>query len=153
MSTAVSQAPASTDEAEILALGYALHIAHANKDPEGIAASYAPHAVIYNLEPPLSHDGISVERKREWLATWDSPIDLAAQNFNVVVSGDHAYGHGNLRMSGKKKGVDHPVSFWMRATMCFERIDGKWRIVHEHNSVPFYMDGSLRPAFDLQPEN
>ena len=23
--------------------------------------------------------------------------------------------------------------------------------VHEHTSVPFYMDGSLRPAFDLEP--
>jgi hypothetical protein len=103
------------------------------------------------LEPPLVHDGISVERKRKWLDTWDSPIDLSAQDFKVVVNGDHAYGHGYLRLSGQKKGVDHPVSFWMRATMIFERIDGKWRIVHEHTSVPFYMDGSLRPAFDLQP--
>jgi hypothetical protein len=24
-------------------------------------------------------------------------------------------------------------------------------VVHAHTSVPFYMDGSLRPAFDLQP--
>jgi ketosteroid isomerase-like protein len=156
MSTATTLAPASThdtkaDEAEILALGGALHFAHLNKDPEAIAAPYAPHAVIYSLEPPLAHDGISVERKRQWLDTWDSPIELIAQNFKVVVSGDHAYGHGYLRMSGSKKGVDHPVSFWMRATICFERIDGKWRIVHEHHSVPFYMDGSLRPAFDLQP--
>jgi ketosteroid isomerase-like protein len=23
--------------------------------------------------------------------------------------------------------------------------------LHEHTSVPFYMDGSLRPAFDLEP--
>jgi ketosteroid isomerase-like protein len=153
MSTAVSQVPASTDEAEIFALSGALHVAHANKDPEGIAAPYAPHAVIYDLEPPLSHDGISVERKRKWLATWDSPIDLAAQNFKVVVSGDHAYGYGYLRMSGTPKAAGKPVSFWMRSTMCFERIDGKWRIVHEHNSVPFYMDGSLRPAFDLEPED
>lgn len=151
MSTATQQAPLATDEAEIFALGGALHIAHANKDPEGIAAPYATHAVIYDLEPPLAHDGISVERKRQWLATWDSPIDLTADNFKVVVSGDHAYGHGYLRMSGNKKGVDHPISFWMRSTMCFERIEGRWRIVHEHTSVPFYMDGSLRPAFDLQP--
>lgn len=151
MSTTELNVPASTDEAEIFALGGALHVAHANKDAEAIAAPYAPHAVIYDLEPPLAHDGISVERKRKWLATWDSPVDLAAENFKVVVSGDHAYGYGYLRMAGKKKGVDHPISFWMRATMCFERIEGKWRIVHEHNSVPFYMDGSLRPAFDLQP--
>jgi ketosteroid isomerase-like protein len=139
------------DEAEILALGGALHKAHLEKSPDGIAAPYAPHAVIYDLEPPLSHDGISVERKRQWLETWATPIELIAQNFKVTVSGDHAYGYGYLRLSGTKKGVDHPVSFWMRATMLFERIDGAWRIVHEHNSVPFYMDGSLRPAFDLEP--
>ena len=151
MSSATLHAPVSADEAEILALGGALHKAHLDKNPEGIAAPYAPHAVIYDLEPPLMHDGISVERKRKWLATWDSPIDLSTQDFKVVVSGDHAYGYGYLCMSGNKNGVDHPISFWMRATMCFERIDGKWRIVHEHNSVPFYMDGSLRPAFDLQP--
>jgi len=155
MSSATLQAPASPsasmDEAEILALGGALHKAHLEKSPEGIAAPYAPHAVIYDLEPPLSHDGISVERKRQWLETWEKPIELIAQIFKDTVSGDHAYGYGYLRLSGTKKGVDHPVSFWMRATMCFERIDGAWRIVHEHNSVPFYMDGSLRPAFDLQP--
>jgi ketosteroid isomerase-like protein len=150
-STTLHASTPSTDEAEILALGGALHKAHLNKDPEGIAAPYAPHAVIYDLEPPLSHDGISVERKRKWLETWESPIELIAQDFKVVVSGDDAYGHGYLRMSGTKKGVDHPVSFWMRTTMCFERIDGTWRIVHEHTSVPFYMDGSLRPAFDLEP--
>jgi len=54
-------------------------------------------------------------------------------------------------MSGTPKAAGRPISFWMRATMCFERIDGAWRFVHEHTSVPFYMDGSLRPAFDLLP--
>jgi ketosteroid isomerase-like protein len=56
-----------------------------------------------------------------------------------------------MRMTGKKKGADQGVSFWMRETVCLERGDGGWRIVHEHASVPFYMDGTLRPAFDLQP--
>ena len=157
MPTAILNAPvrsasaASQDEAEILALVDQVRQAHLNKDPEGIAAPYASHAVIYDLEPPLSHDGISVERKRKWLETWDSPIELVAQDFKVVVSGDRAISHGYLRLSGVKKGVDHPVSFWMRTTMGFARIDGAWRIVHEHTSVPFYMDGSLRPAFDLRP--
>jgi len=35
--------------------------------------------------------------------------------------------------------------------VCLRREEGDWRIVHEHTSVPFYMDGSLRPAFDLKP--
>jgi hypothetical protein len=28
---------------------------------------------------------------------------------------------------------------------------GKWAIVHEHVSVPFYMDGSYKAAIDLKP--
>jgi ketosteroid isomerase-like protein len=159
MSAAILNPPFNThqaqnqaqDEAQILALIEAVRQAHHAKDAAGIAAPYAPHAVIYDLEPPLSHDGISIERKRKWLDTWDSPLELAAQDFKVVISGDHAYGYGYLRLAGKKKGVDQPVSFWMRATTCFERANGAWRIVHEHHSVPFYMDGSLRPAFDLKP--
>jgi PhnB protein len=39
----------------------------------------------------------------------------------------------------------------MRMTMILERVNGAWKVVHEHSSVPFYMDGSLRPAFDLKP--
>jgi len=151
MSTATLRAPSSTDEAAILSLISSLHQAHHDKSAQGIAAPFAPHAAIYDLEPPLSHDGISVERKRAWLATWDSSIGLEPRGFELTIDGDHAFGHGYLRMSGQKKGVDHPVSFWMRETLCFERSHGAWRIVHEHTSVPFYMDGSLRPAFDLQP--
>jgi cyanophycinase-like exopeptidase len=26
-----------------------------------------------------------------------------------------------------------------------------WKVTHEHTSVPFYMDGTARPAFDLRP--
>jgi ketosteroid isomerase-like protein len=39
---------------------------------------------------------------------------------------------------------------WVRATVCCRKTDGKWKIVHEHQSVPFYMDGSYR-AVDLKP--
>jgi ketosteroid isomerase-like protein len=114
MNAASTPTQTSQDEARILALVDAVGQAHHNRDADGIAAPYAPHAVIYDLEPPLAHDGISIERKRNWLATWDSPVELVTRQFQVVVSGDHAYGHGYLRLSGVKKGVDHPISFWMR---------------------------------------
>ena len=29
--------------------------------------------------------------------------------------------------------------------------DGRWTVIHEHVSVPFYMDGSERAALDLKP--
>jgi ketosteroid isomerase-like protein len=54
-------------------------------------------------------------------------------------------------MSGKPKTAPQPISFWLRDTICLKRVGGAWKIAHIHSSVPFHMDGSLRPAFDLQP--
>lgn len=141
----------SSDEAAILSVVQLLYQAHHEKSAEGIAAPFATDAAVYDLEPPLMHQGISVERKRKWLAGWDTPIDLEPGDLTVKVSGDLAVVHGFVRMSGTPKAAGQPVSFWMRSTLCLERGEEGWRITHEHTSVPFYMDGSLRPAFDLQP--
>jgi ketosteroid isomerase-like protein len=141
----------SIAEAEIRALLNAIHEAHHSKDAAAIAAPYIPDAVIFDLSPPLAHPGVKVERKQPWLDSWETPIELESRNLKITVSGDHAFGYGFLRMSGTPKAAGRQVDFWMRATYCFERRADEWRIVHEHTSVPFYMDGSLRPAFDLHP--
>jgi hypothetical protein len=34
--------------------------------------------------------------------------------------------------------ADHPCGqTWMRVTVGYRRIDGKWKVTHEHVSVPF----------------
>ncbi|HEY1985015.1 MAG TPA: nuclear transport factor 2 family protein [Terracidiphilus sp.] len=142
---------ASGDEAEIQALIASLHKAHYDKNVAGIIAPYAPHAAIFNLAPPLAHVGINPQEKQKWIDSWQTPIELESRDFQLTVSGDFAFCHGFLRLKGTKKGPEGQVQFWMRETMCFEREPEGWRIIHEHASVPFYMDGSLRPAFDLQP--
>ena len=108
MSTATLNAPATTDEAAILFLISSIIQAHYDKSAEGISAPYAPHAIIYDLEPPLMHDGISVERKRKWLTTWDSPIGIEPRDFELTINGDHAYAHGYLRMSRAEEGCRPP---------------------------------------------
>jgi len=142
----------SKDEQKIREVIAGLHRAHFVKDAEAIAAPYATDATIFNLAPPLVHRGVNVEEKRAWLASWETPIEIVPRDLSITVSGDFAFAHCFLHMRGTKEGPEGTVRFWMRETMCFERIRGSWRIVHEHTSVPFYMDGSLRPAFDLQPE-
>jgi ketosteroid isomerase-like protein len=151
MPTAVSSTHTSIAEAEIRALIDCIHEAHHEKDAAAIAEPYAADAVLFDLSPPLAHHGVTIERKQPWLDTWNTPIELESRDLKITVSGDSAFGYGFLRMQGTKKFADRPVDFWMRATYCFERKPDGWRIVHEHTSVPFYMDGSLRPAFDLQP--
>ena len=122
------------------------------RDAAGIVGGYTRDAAIFNLAPPLAHRGVDLQEKKAWLDTWEGPVDLETRDFNITISGDFAFCHGFYRMSGTPKAAGgHQVSFWMRATVCLQRNGDAWRIVHEHTSVPFYMDGSLRPAFDLEP--
>jgi uncharacterized protein (TIGR02246 family) len=157
MSTATLQAPvsasASSDEAAILAVVETMRRAQREKNASEFAAQFTPDAIIYNLAPPLVHHGVDVAEKQAWLDSWSTPVDIDARNLQVTVSGDFALCHGYLRMRGTKKGAEGPVDFWMRETLCLERKGSGWQIVHEHTSVPFYMDATLRPAFDLKPEN
>jgi ketosteroid isomerase-like protein len=151
MSTAAVKSPASKDEADLRAILETIDKAHHNKNAAAIVAPYAPDAVICDLAPPLAQRGMDLQAKQAWLDTWEGPVDRESSDFNIVVSGDFAFCHGFYRLSGSPKAAGRRISFWMRATVCMHRDAGTWRIVHEHESVPFYMDGSLRPAFDLQP--
>jgi ketosteroid isomerase-like protein len=151
MSTATVRGQYTRDEADIRALIETVHKAHHNKDAAAIVAPYARDAVVFNLAPPLAHHGMNLEEKKAWLDSWEGPIDFESSDLNITVSGDFAFCHGFYRLGGTPKAAGRPISFWMRATVCLHRDGGAWGIVHEHTSVPFYMDGSLRPAFDLKP--
>ena len=150
MSSAAQKSQTSKDEADILALVASINKAHYDKDA-AIIAPYAHNAVVCDLAPPLVHEGMDLQVKQAWLDTWDGPIERESRDLKFTVSGDFAFGHGYYRLGGNPKAAGQRISFWMRATLCLHREGGAWKIVHEHSSVPFYMDGSLRPAFDLQP--
>ena len=149
MTTATMQA--TREEAAILDLIAGMAQARFNKDAAAIVAPYAADAAVYNLAPPLRHHGANQAQTQAWLDTWEGPITIEPRDFQVTVSGDTAVAWGYMRMQGTK--IDPPAKpdFWMRETLVFERRGGGWTIVHEHTSVPFYMDASTRPAFDLQP--
>jgi ketosteroid isomerase-like protein len=143
--------PPATDASAILAILEGMAKARYEKDAHAIASPYSPDAAIFNLAPPLIHHGVDIAETQQWLDTWNGPIQIEPRDSQISVAGNIAFCHGYMRMTGNKKGVDHTLSFWMRETLCFERKGDGWCIVHEHTSVPFYMDGSQRPAFDLEP--
>lgn len=122
------------------------------KDVEGALACFAPDVLTFDLAPPLQHAGREVLRKglEDWFPTWDGSIGLEIRDLRVTADGHVAYCTSLQRMSGTKVGGDKPT-LWFRSTMCLHKIDGTWRIAHEHASTPFYMDGSNRAALDLKP--
>ncbi|HEX4008316.1 MAG TPA: nuclear transport factor 2 family protein [Acidobacteriaceae bacterium] len=141
----------SPEEAAILAVIERMARARYDKDAAAIAAPYAPGAAVYNLAPPLEHRGVDVAQTQAWLDTWDGPITIEPRHFHIAVSGDMAVAWGYLRMEGTKIHPPAKPNFWMRETLVLDRRAGAWTIVHEHTSVPFYMDATTRPAFDLHP--
>ncbi len=56
-----------------------------------------------------------------------------------------------MRAKDAERVAGERVDLWFRETLGFCKIDGQWKIAHEHSSVPFYMDGSFKAAIDLKP--
>jgi len=139
----------TADRAEIEVLFQQLVRVHADRDADAIVAAYAPDAVIYDLSPPLGRRGMNRDSVAAWLAGWDGPIQIDARDVNLTVDGNVAFASALNRMRGRQSGEDQDL--WYRTTMCLRKTNGRWRIVHEHSSVPFYMDRSYHAAVDLQP--
>jgi uncharacterized protein (TIGR02246 family) len=139
----------TTDKAAIEALFQKLERAHVDHDADAIVESYAPDAVIFDLAPPLRRRGMKHDNVAAWLAGWDGPIQIDASDENRTVSGDLAFVSALNRMRGRQGGED--LDMWYRTSMCLQKISGRWKIICDHSSVPFYMDGSYRAAVDLKP--
>lgn len=126
--------------------------AHASKDARALLACYAPDALIFDLAPPLATRGRDLAATEAWFATWDGPITVDAAEVDINMSADLAWVSALNRMRGRK--VDgEVVDVWFRTTMGLRRTGGRWLIVHDHSSTPFYMDGSYRAAVDLVPQS
>jgi ketosteroid isomerase-like protein len=141
-----------TDTEAILAVLDELHAAIGAGDAERAIATSAPDPVIYDLAPPLIQQAGSredaVAALAEWIGTFETPPRLAHRDPAVHVGGDVAFVHTLSSLSGTKGGE---FTLWFRSTFGLRRIEGRWLIVHQHESVPFHMDGSFRAAVELAP--
>jgi ketosteroid isomerase-like protein len=120
------------------------------KDAEALLRDHAPDVLTYDLAPPLLTRGPDLAGIRAWLATWEGPIEYDVDDLNIAVEDGLAFSTSLNRMRGTKTDGTQ-VDLWVRATVGYRKSAGRWTVVHEHVSVPFYMDGSERAALDLKP--
>jgi PhnB protein len=120
------------------------------KDAARVVSHGGPSFVNFSLAPPLVSDSSGTEGLNAWFETWRGRLGYEFRELDLAVDGDLAFAFGLVRLSGRKVGGPD-VMLWFRLTLCFKRIAGEWKIVHEHESVPFYMDGSFKAAVDLAP--
>ena len=120
------------------------------KDAAALLAHDAPDILSYDLAPPLRSVGSDLAGVQAWFATWDGPIDCELHEVSIATGDGIAISTGLNRMRGTKTdGVR--VDLWFRTTTGYRKIADRWQVVHDHASVPFYMDGSDRAALDLKP--
>ncbi|MET1006533.1 MAG: nuclear transport factor 2 family protein [Propionibacteriaceae bacterium] len=139
-------------EVEITELLSARAAAMRSGDAALLSAQYTPDAVVFSLAPPLQQPlGPNEEGLRGWFATFDSAVDYEISQPGITVAGDLAFCHSLNRLTAVPKGGSESFTLWFRYSLGLQRVDGTWRIAHEHQSVPFAMDGSFAALLDLEP--
>lgn len=121
------------------------------KDLDRIRRLYATDIVSFDVEPPLQHVGIAA-KLNNWGRAFAVFQEVAydVRDLTLVVADDVGFGHCFGRLSGTLNDGSATNGMWVRATFCFQQIDGNWLITHDHASVPFDLRTGNGVA-DLEP--
>jgi uncharacterized protein (TIGR02246 family) len=102
-----------------------------------IRADHDPNILMFDVPPPFMSRGLDA-----YMATWQlffsnvaKPVSFSFKDIEVTAGSDVAFATAkgsciNIDRAGKKE----PLEF--RLTMGLKKIEGKWRIMHEHHSLP-----------------
>jgi len=120
------------------------------KDAKRVIGHGADDLVHFSLAPPLVADENGPYGLQKWFDTWDGPLGYQVSDLDIISGDGVAFSHSLNHLSGTKKSGER-ADLWFRSTLGFRKIGGTWKIVHEHESVPFLMDGSDKAALDLRP--
>jgi len=132
-----AQAATSADEKEISTLIEQWSKAVRDQSVEGIRADHDPDILMFDVPPPFLSQGLDA-----YMATWDTffassekPVMFNFHDVRITASADVAF----ATAIGKCVNIDHsgrrePLEF--RLTMGLRKVSGRWRVTHEHHSLP-----------------
>lgn len=136
-----------------MTLIYELERGLSDKTVDVVMGLFAPGSVMMTLAAPLRvvGDDPAAGRKRlqSWFDSWDGRLKIEHKDIVIEVEDDLALASMIGHMVGAKK-EGGKTDLWYRETLGLRRIDGAWKIVHEHQSVPLKMDGSGKAELDLK---
>lgn len=138
-------------ETEIRALLEDCQQSFRTKDLERIMARYTPDIRAFDAIQELQFKGLESYRRhwQECLAMCSGEPIMRMDQLVIEAQGPLAVAHwlghcGSTDENGAVQGC------WMRTTTCLRRVEGQWKIFHEHWSVPFDMRNG-KALLDLEP--
>jgi uncharacterized protein (TIGR02246 family) len=137
MNDTKSQLATSNDELEIRKLIEQWAKAVREENRAAIRADHDPNILMFDVPLPFFSRGLD-----DYMATWERffssserPVAFAFHDVQVTCGQEVAFATAvgrcvNIDTSGKRE----PLEF--RLTMGLRKIDGRWRVMHEHHSLP-----------------
>lgn len=123
------------------------------KDANAVMSCYAPGDVVvaFDIVPPLAKIGRDAYRQNyeEFFAMFSGPLEVELRDVRIVAAADVAFLHCFDRMSGTLQSGEH-FDLWLRVTSGLRKLDGEWRIIHDHVSVPVDFETG-KAILDLSP--
>ncbi len=137
MNDSKSQPAASSDEAGIRTLIEGCAQAVREENRAAIRADHDPAILMFDVPPPFLSRGLDA-----YMATWETffssaekPVAFAFRDVQVTCGQDVAFATATGEcVNIDPNGVREPLEF--RLTMGLRKINGKWRVMHEHHSLP-----------------
>ena len=121
------------------------------KDAVALVANHAPEVVTFDVVDPLQNVGTDTVKQRaeRWFASFQGPIEYEIDELCITRGEEVAFCHFLNSVRGTAT-AGKQIDIWWRATMCCRKIDSKWTIVHEHDSVPFDIETG-KASIGLKP--
>jgi ketosteroid isomerase-like protein len=141
----------TTDEAQIRTLIDDRVKAVRDKNVNEAISSIAQNIVSFDVVNPFQRIGSVASKKRaeDWFSSFEGPIGYEIADLSINAGDNVAFSHGLSHVSATKTDGGQ-LDMWWRTTICFGKIDEKWMVMHEHNSVPFDVE-SGKATLDFKP--
>jgi uncharacterized protein (TIGR02246 family) len=131
-----TQRSPETDETELRALIARWSKAVRDQDIAGIRADHDSDVLMFDVPPPFLSRGLDA-----YMATWETffawqakPVQFDLHDIAITAGNDVAFATAVGRCCDLSSGERVDLEF--RLTMGFRKLDGQWRILHEHHSIP-----------------
>jgi uncharacterized protein (TIGR02246 family) len=123
------------------------------KDVDAIMKVYAPDQtlVVFDVVPPRQYVGAAAYRKdwQTFLGSFDGPITVDLTDLNIGADRNLAYSHSIQRVTGTDK-QGKKLDLTVRVTDVYQKMRGRWFVVHEHVSVPVDLE-TQKPDLASKP--
>jgi len=110
----------------------------ARRDAETLAARHAADVLAFNVLPPLRLQGADqvAPQTEAWFDGYANGPGYEIRDLHVDADGDLGYCAYLYHVTGKLRSGEE-VSMWVRATLVCRKRNGRWIIVHDHESIPW----------------